>query len=98
MDTGTEIAILYHFWLGKTFFVVRTTVPKSLPKLASIIPSIPAATLYEAEVHDLLGVTFVGNPFMKSKLLLPDEYPKDAPPPLWKEADPAKIRRMMGLE
>jgi len=98
MDTGDQIDVMYHFWKGTTFATVRTSVPKTNAKLPSLSNALPAAQLYEAEVKDLLGVVFEGNPFMKSKLLLPDEYPKDAPPPLRKEADPAKIRRMMGLE
>jgi NADH-quinone oxidoreductase subunit C len=98
MDLGDSIAVLYSFWKGKTFLVVKALVPKTslhVPSLAAILPS---AVLYEAEVKDMLGVVFDGNPFMKTNLLLPDEYPKNAPPPLRKEADPAKIRKMLGLE
>ncbi len=98
MDLGDNIAILYHFWQGTSFVVVRTQVPKSAPRLESISNAVPAAVLYEAEIKDLLGVVFEGNPFMKTRLLLPDEYPASAPPPLTKEADPAQVRRMMGLE
>jgi len=59
---------------------------------------IPSATLYEAEIQDLLGVAFEGNPYLGKKLLLPDDYPPDATPPLRKDADPEKIRKMMKLE
>lgn len=98
VDLGEKIALFYHFWQGKAFVAVKTLVPKSDLRVPSISAALPSAVLYEAEVKDLLGVVFEGNPFMKARLLLPDEYPKDAPPPLRKEADPAKIRRMMGLE
>ncbi len=98
LDLGKEISIYYHFWAGKRFLVVRTSVPKSNPVLHSVTGGLPAATLYESEVADLFGVTFEGNPMTGRRLLLPDTYPKDAPPPLTKEADPEKIRRMMGLE
>jgi NADH:ubiquinone oxidoreductase subunit C len=98
VDLGEEIALHYHFWLGRTFVVVRTLVPKTSPRVNSISGSIPSATLYEAEIQDLFGVAFEGNPYLGKKLLLPDNYPVDAPPPLRKEADPEKIRRMMGLE
>jgi NADH:ubiquinone oxidoreductase subunit C len=97
VDTGENIEISYHFWKGRTFTVVRTNVPKKDARISSITSAIPAAVLYEAEVKDLLGVVFEGNPFMKTKLLLPDDYPAEAPPPLRKEADPAKIRRMIGI-
>jgi NADH:ubiquinone oxidoreductase subunit C len=98
IDLGEEIALLYHFWEGKRFVQVRTQVPKADPRLPSVSSSIPSATLYEAEIQDLLGVVFEGNPYLGKKLLLPDNYPPEAPPPLRKEADPEKIRKMMELE
>jgi len=98
LDLGEEIGLLYQFWQGRRFVVVRTTVQKSAPKIQSVSGTLASATLYEAEIQDLLGVTFEGNPYSGKKLLLPDNYPAEAPPPLRKEADPEKIRRMMGLE
>lgn len=98
VDLGQDIALLYHFWQGTKFVQVRTQVPKSAPRLDSITGAIAAGTIYEAEIQDLLGVSFDGNPFLGKKLLLPDVYPADAPPPLRKDADPHKIKRMMELE
>jgi F420H2:quinone oxidoreductase subunit B/C len=98
VDSGDSIALLYHFWLGTRFFVVATAVPKTSCRVESISKAIPSASLYEAEIQDLLGVTFEGNPYVGRRLLLPDDYPAEAPPPLRKEADPEKIRKMMGLE
>jgi membrane-bound hydrogenase subunit beta len=98
VDTGASIDLYYHFWEGKEFLSVKTTVPKENPVLDSISDLLASSLLYEAEVKDLLGVSFNGNPLMDRKLLLPDTYPVGAPPPLRKEADPEKIRKMMGLE
>jgi Ni,Fe-hydrogenase III component G len=98
MDQGETIALLYHFWQGRRFIVVKTEVPKGDARLRSLAPDLPSATLYEAEIQDLLGVTFYGNPYVGKRLLLPDSYPADAPPPLRSEADPRKIRKEMGLE
>lgn len=98
LDLGEEIGLLYQFWQGRRFVVVRTSVPKTNPKMQSISESLASATLYEAEIQDLLGVSFEGNPYSGKKLLLPDNYPAAAPPPLRKEADPEKIRKMMELE
>jgi NADH:ubiquinone oxidoreductase subunit C len=97
LDLGQDIGILYHFWQGRRFIQVRTQVPKSAPRLKSISGSLAAGTLYEAEIQDLLGVAFEGNPFLGKKLLLPDIYPPDAPPPLRKDSDIEKIKRGMGL-
>jgi NADH:ubiquinone oxidoreductase subunit C len=98
VDDGKTIGIFYHFWKGKEFLSVKTSVPKDNPVVGSLIDVFPASLLYESEVKDILGITFQGNPMMGRKLLLPDNYPPDAPPPLRKEADPEKIRKMMELE
>ena len=98
IDLGNEIGLLYHFWKGRRFIQVRTQVSKSAPRLKSISGALAAGTLYEAEIQDLLGVAFEGNPFLGKKLLLPDIYPPNAPPPLRKDSDPEKIRKMMELE
>jgi NADH-quinone oxidoreductase subunit C len=98
VDEGTSISIFYHFWKGTEFISVKTSVPKDKPVLNSLTDVIPAALFYEAEVQDLLGVVFEGNPLMGKRLLLPDNYPPQAPPPLRKEADPEKIRKLMELE
>jgi len=98
VDEGSVITLYYHFWQGRDFLTVKTAVPKSNPTIQSLIDILPSALLYEAEVKDLLGVVFQGNPLMDKRLLLPDEYPLNAPPPLRKEADPEKIRKMMELE
>lgn len=98
MDLGQDIAILYHFWQGKRFIQVRTQVPKSAPRLRSISGDVAAGVLYEAEIQDVLGVAFEGNPFLGKRLILPDAYPADAPPPLQKGTDPHKIKKMMELE
>lgn len=97
-DEGEEIELMYHFWKGREFFTVRTALKKDSPTVETVSTALPSALLYEAEVHDMLGVVFQGNPLMGKKLLLPDNYPPDAPPPLRKEANPEEIRRMMGLE
>ena len=98
MDLGQDIAILYHFWQGKRFIQVRTQVPKSTPRLKSITADLPAGTIYEAEIQDVLGVAFEGNPFLGKRIILPDAYPLDAPPPLQKGTDPHKIKKLMELE
>ena len=97
-DKGDSIEILYHFWQGKRFVDVRTSVPKAAPRMKSISNVVIAATLYEAEIQDILGVSFDGNPYQGKRLLLPDNYPAEAPPPLTKEANPDKIRKMLELE
>jgi NADH:ubiquinone oxidoreductase subunit C len=98
VDEGQAITMLYHFWRGREFLTIKTSVPKTSASLPSTVEVLPAAVFYEAEIADLLGVTFVGNPLTGTKLLLPDNYPPDAPRPLRKEMDPKQVRKSMGLE
>lgn len=98
VDIGNSIQVYYHFWQGNDFLSVKTEAKKDNPVLDSLSDLLPSCLLYEAEVKDLLGVIFKGNPMMDRKLLLPENYPDQAPPPLRKEADPEQIRKMMGLE
>jgi Ni,Fe-hydrogenase III component G len=98
IDEGQQLALYYHFWSKNEFLSLKTSVPKENPTLATVTDILPASLLYEAELQDLLGINFVGNPLHGKRLLLPDSYPSEAPPPLRKEADPEKIRKMMNLE
>ena len=98
LDLGQNIGIVYHFSHGRDTLHVKTLIPKTQPTAVSIVDIIPGAILYEMEIHDMLGVTFSGNPWMDKKLLLPDTWPADLPPPLLKTSKPAEIRRRLGLE
>lgn len=98
LDLGQNIGIIYHFWRDRDTIHLKTFVPKTKPTADSIVDIVPGAILYEMEIHDMLGVTFVGNPWMDRKLLLPDNWPADLPPPLLKNVKPADIRKRLGLE
>ncbi len=98
LDLGQNIGIIYHFWRDKDTVHVKTSVPKTQPIAVSIVEIIPGAILYEMEIHDMFGVTFEGNPWMDRKLLLPDTWPADLPPPLLKSSKPAEIRKRLHLE
>jgi NADH:ubiquinone oxidoreductase subunit C len=98
LDEGEAITLFYHFWRGTEFLNIKTSVPKTDASLPSVTGVLPAAVLYEAEISDLLGVAFVGNPLAGKHLLLPDNFPEGAPPPLRKESDPKQLRKMMDLE
>ncbi len=98
LDLGENIGIIYHFSQDKNTINVKSTVPKAQSAAASIVGIIPGAILYEMEIHDMFGVTFTGNPWMNQKLLLPDNWPDDLPPPLLKTTKPAEIRKRLHLE
>ncbi len=98
LDLGQNVGMIYHFWHERNTIHVKTFVPKTNPVALSIVDIIPGAILYEMEIHDMFGVTFTGNPWMDRKLLLPDTWPSDLPPPLLKTTKPEVIRKRLGLE
>jgi len=98
LDLGQNIGVIYHFTHETDNLHVRTLVPKTDTTTYSIVEIVPGAILYEMEIHDMLGVKFEGNPWMDRKLLLPETWPDDLPPPLLKTSKPAEIRKRLGLE
>jgi NADH:ubiquinone oxidoreductase subunit C len=98
LDTGQNIGIIYHFWIERDTIHIRTLVSKTKPTAVSIVDIVPGAILFEMEIHDMFGVTFTGNPWMDRKLLLPDSWPADLPPPLLKTVKSTEIRKRLGLE
>ncbi|MCW4027104.1 MAG: NADH-quinone oxidoreductase subunit C [Candidatus Bathyarchaeota archaeon] len=79
LDLGDRIELDYHLWCGKAELTIQTQVPKSKPEIETIADIIPGASLYEREVFDLLGVTFVGHPDLR-RLVLPEGWPQEQYP------------------
>lgn len=94
VDVGKEIEVIYHLNRdGKTELSLKVRVVKDKPVLPTVTNLIPGTTLYEREVHDLLGVTFEGHPDL-SPLILPEGWPQDVYP-LRKEWSIKKIQKIM---
>ena len=81
MDTGENIEVIYHLWSQTKRLAINVAVilPKDNPSIETVTDLIPGAALYEREVHDLVGVTFKGNPDLR-RLVLPDEWPEEVYP------------------
>lgn len=74
MDTGSEIEVIYHLGDYSNVVSLRTKLQRDSPELPSCTDLLPGASLYEREVHDLVGVTFKGHPGL-SPLVLPEGWP-----------------------
>jgi len=75
IDTRTGIEMLYHMAFDKHALVVtvRTVVEKPELKMPTLTDIIPAANWIEREIHEMLGVDFIGHPNL-DRLLLPDDW------------------------
>jgi len=81
IDTRDGIEIIYHFSYDAagTYYNIKTLVPKDDLKIDSLATFLPAANWIEREIHELLGVNFIGHPNLKP-LLTAETWPADLYP------------------
>lgn len=95
VDCRSHMEILYHFTVEDLDLVIsfRVKLDRSKLEIASLISLFKAVDWIEREIHEMLGINFIGHPDLK-RLLLPDEWP-DGVYPLrrdYKEWDETAIR------
>lgn len=88
VDVGDGIEVVYHLTRrGRESITLSLKAKKGMenPSLPTISGVIPGASIYEREVHDLLGVDFKEHP-NPAPLVISDDWPKDIRPLLkkWK--------------
>ena len=74
-----SLEALYHFAAGAAITTLRVVLPYDDPKVDTICDLVPAATLYEREAMELLGIIFTGTP-NTDHLILPDVWPEGVYP------------------
>ncbi len=92
VDRGDHLEVLYH--LGDITGRVEhlsAEVPRNNAVLPDISPLLPGSLFYEREIGDLFGVRFEGLD-TQNRFILPDCYPKEAPPPLLRDVKPESVR------
>lgn len=75
IDTRPGIEILYHLAMDKhnMIITVKALVRKPELEMPTFTDFMPAANWIEREIHELLGVDFIGHPNLET-LLLPDDW------------------------
>jgi len=95
VDARNHMEILYHFTEEDIDLVIslRVHLPKTKLEIGSLTPVFTAAQWIEREMHELLGINFLGHPELKP-LLLPEDWPEGVYPLRkdYKEWDPNAIR------
>lgn len=81
VDTPGGIEVLYHFSFDEAALVVtiKVLLNNNDPRVDSITPIVKGAEWIEREIHELLGVEFVGHPKMR-RLILADDWPEGVYP------------------
>jgi len=95
VDGRNSMEILYHFTVEDVDLVIslRVILPKDKLAIDSLTPVFTAAHWIEREIHELLGIHFIGHPHLE-RLLLPEDWPEGVYPLRkdYKEWDPDAIR------
>ena len=95
VDGRNQMEILYHFTVEEMNLIIslRVILPKTKLEIASLTSVFTAAHWIEREIHELLGINFVGHPKLK-RLLLPEDWPEGVHPLRkdYQEWDPTAIR------
>lgn len=81
VDTMENFELLYHLFIGekKVTLNLRIKISRENPKTSTITDIMPAANLYEREIHDLFGIVFEGHPHPE-RVILPDDWPEGVYP------------------
>jgi NADH:ubiquinone oxidoreductase subunit C len=81
IDKRDGMEIIYHFSHDPsgTYYNIKTLVPKDDLKIKTLADFLPAANWIEREIHDLLGIDFVGHPNL-APLLTAETWPADLHP------------------
>jgi NADH-quinone oxidoreductase subunit C len=70
-----QIEVVYHLWsyAKKHAFILKLSLDRAAPEVASLYPVWKAADWLEREQYDLLGVIFTGHPDLR-RIMLPDDW------------------------
>jgi len=82
VDNESNFELIYHFGFDQTgeIFNVRVFIEdKNNPSIDSLTDMFDAISWIEREIHEMLGVDFLGHPDLKH-LLLDNDWPKDEYP------------------
>ena len=95
VDTRKHLEILYHFIIEDINLLIsfRVKLEKSKLEIDSLTSVFEAANWIEREIHELLGIHFLGHPDLR-RLLLPEGWPEGVYPLRrdYKEWDKSAIR------
>ncbi len=76
---GKNFILEYFFDKDGKIEVKEFKVSRKKPIIESIVEIFPNADYYEREIFEFFGIKFKGNPNLKLKLFLPDEWKKKPP-------------------
>ncbi len=81
-----EINYFIHIIPIKNTLIIKTSIPRDNPIISSLLDEFPGVFSGEAETHDLLGISFEGNKYVKRSFFVPKDVVDSGIYPLRKDA------------
>ena len=77
LDNGKAFELIYHLTGDhRTVVALAIEIPRDKPETPTVSDVLPPAGIYERQIHDLLGIVFVGHPDLR-RIILNEDWPKD---------------------
>lgn len=75
-DNTATLELIYHLTgPHRTIISLATKLPRQSPEIQTVSDILPAAGIYERQIHDLFGILFTGHPGLK-RLMLNEDWPE----------------------
>jgi NADH:ubiquinone oxidoreductase subunit C len=75
VDNGTMFELMYHMTgPHRTVLSFAIELPRDNPEVHTVSDILPPAGIYERQIHDLLGIGFLGHPDLK-RIILNEDWP-----------------------
>jgi len=71
LDSGFDVVLSVYSATHRHRALLRTRVPRSAPRLDSLVPVFAGADWHERETHEMFGIEFTGHPGLAPLLLPP---------------------------
>jgi len=77
VDNGKSFELIYNLTgPHRTVVSIFIELPRDKPEVPTASDLLPPAGLYERQIHDLLGIVFVGHPNLK-RIILNEDWPEN---------------------
>ncbi len=77
VDNGKTFELIYNLTgAHRTIVSIAIELPRDKPEASTMSDLLPPAGIYERQIHDLLGIVFVGHPDLK-RIILNEDWPAD---------------------
>ena len=77
VDNGKTFELIYNLTgPHRTIVSIAIELPRDKPEAPTTSDLLPPAGIYERQIHDLLGIVFVGHPDLK-RIILNEDWPVD---------------------